>query len=207
MFVRVYPRPGSGNRIVIDIGCIDLDPELLPGRIHLLPEEHGERIRLLTGSAAGDPDTEGVVLGFIRKQGGEDFPVECFEGFPVPEETGHVDEQLLEEDMDLGGIFLEVPGIRVHIFELMHAHPPFDPAPDGALLVLGEVVPGFRAQEHQDPAHGAHRFRSRRGRAEAGIGDGLYITDQLLHDLFDRENVRGKTALNCAGRHAVIFCR
>ena len=70
-------------------------------------------------------------------------------GFRVPEKTGDADHQVLEEGIDFERIFLHVSGVVRQLVDLMNSQAAFDPAPDGGLLVLREIVTGSAAGSGQ----------------------------------------------------------
>ena len=51
--------------------------------------------------------------------------------FWIAEETGHADEQFVEQAVDLVGGFPQIPNVLDGIFELMDVHPALDAAPNG----------------------------------------------------------------------------
>ena len=72
------------------------------------------------------------------------------EGFEVPEEAGHTDDQVLEQVMDFRRVFPQVMEIIGDIFDLVHGQAPAQAPPDGGLLIMAEVVFGVGPHQHQD---------------------------------------------------------
>ncbi len=132
---RVDPATGNRDRILIDIRAVDLDPERVPGLVKAFTEDHRDRVGFLARRTSCNPDTEHIIFRLVLEHRGKDLCFEELECLRVAEEAGYVDKQFLEQQVDLGRILGKVPGIRVRVFKVVHAHPPFDAAADRVLLI------------------------------------------------------------------------
>ena len=66
---------------------------------------------------------------------------EYLEGFRLPKEAGHVDEQLLEELLHLIRMPLQIAHVLSGVPDVMDPYSPLDAADKGVLFVEREVVP------------------------------------------------------------------
>ena len=117
------PRPpwpcsspaGLGQRVLVDVGRVDLHAlaeRLLAER---LGEQHRERVGLLAGGAAGAPDADRLVAGFPRAGSAATRP-QVVPRRLVAEERRDVDEERVEELRELLGMDLEIVEIiRVRV--------------------------------------------------------------------------------------------
>jgi len=106
----------SGARRVdggaIQIRSEDLHVVMALERFQAFAQKHGQAEGLLARGTTGDPDPQG---GFFRP-GLEQLLEPRREGLPgsgIPEEIRHGDEQLLAEEIDLVGMFLEKADVVV----------------------------------------------------------------------------------------------
>ena len=60
---RIASLAGESDRLLVDIGGENLQLDIPFRRRDLLEKQHGERIGLLTGAAAGNPDPQRPVRG------------------------------------------------------------------------------------------------------------------------------------------------
>ncbi len=138
-FGAVGGGPRLVERILVDVGGIDLHPPPEGVGRQDVGQHHRQRIGLLTGGAACTPNPErliGTALGQQRRQhvGAQEFP-----RIGVAEEGRHVDEDGVEQCGELVGAGLQ--GVQIFVeglgSDLIHAVA--DPAHQGGALVAGEV--------------------------------------------------------------------
>ena len=98
---RIASLAGESDRILVDIGGENLQLDIPLRRRDLLEKEHGERIGLLAGAAAGNPDAQRPVQGVPVDEIGYHLLRQEFEGTRVAEEAGDVDQQVLGEELEL----------------------------------------------------------------------------------------------------------
>lgn len=131
--------PGLRQRLVVDVGGVDLDP--LPERLdpEHVGEEHREAVGLLPGRAAGAPHADRLFGAALGQQGGQHVVAQVVPRVRIAEEPGHVDQDGVEQRDELVGVDLQlVDAVRVAV-DLDLAHPAADPAHQAAALVPGEV--------------------------------------------------------------------
>jgi hypothetical protein len=68
--------PRQSHRVEVDVGGEDLQAILVEGGAQPFGEQDGQRIRLLAGRAAGDPDAD-VVTGLLAGENLADHLVEA----------------------------------------------------------------------------------------------------------------------------------
>jgi hypothetical protein len=119
-----------------------------------LQQGDGHRVGLLAGGAARDPyphrHAGGAILQHLRKGlGGQEL-----EGIGVPEEGGHVDEEILVEAFPLRRVLLEPPEVLREALHPQQRHAAPHAAQEGGLLVRLEVDTGVLVQEREDSPEG-----------------------------------------------------
>ncbi len=197
---RIEPGTCDGDGVVVEVGRVELDPDLAVGVVHVLAQQDRDRVGLLAGRAARDPGPEHVVGGLVGKQLRQDVPLQHLERLAVAEEARHVDEHFLEQGLQLGGLFLQVAQVDRQVVDVVLQHAALDAATDRALLVEREVVARHGAQQHQDLVDPAGRRAWRRGvRAAAGARD---MPERVRHPV-DGQDVGREARPDGAGRHAV----
>jgi len=98
---RIKTGPSAVERALADIGGEDLEGHatrcwpggLLSFQPDVFQHRHGERIDLLSGGAARDPNPYRAGL-MVLKQIGEYMLAQRFKGLGVAEETGYMDENI-----------------------------------------------------------------------------------------------------------------
>ena len=147
---RIASLAGESDRLLVDIGGENLQLDVPFRRRDLLEKEHGERIGLLAGAAAGNPDPQRPVQGVPVDEIGYDLVRQEFEGTRVAEEAGDVDQQVLGEELELTWILPQPVEIPTTVIGTGQRHAPLDPPQQCARLVEREIVRGFRAQKIDD---------------------------------------------------------
>src|SRR5437588_6040551 len=116
----------------------------------MLGQRDGDRVRLLSGGATGAPSSDGAVPFLPAQDLGNDLVDEVLPDLRISEETGDIDEDVVEQLLEFIWMNLEVilirgVGIDSHI---MHAFG--DPALQARPLVPGEVEGPARPEEFQE---------------------------------------------------------
>ena len=145
---------GLGQRLLVDIGRVDLHPPaevVLPER---LGQEDGDRVRLLPRRAARTPDAKGLVGALPVDDAGDDGLGQVVPSGFVAEEPGDVDEDGVEEQGELVGVHLEevhVLGVGVdpHLGQSL-----VDATLQARPLVPGEVEPAGGLDELEQGLEG-----------------------------------------------------
>src|SRR5215470_446198 len=123
----------------------------------------------------------------------------------ISEEAGDVDEHVLIQRLDFGGIGLHITDVIFDVIEFMDQHAALDASPDGGLAVVSEINASAAAKELENRAH---RGSVRRGnltldhtrrKGVRKLGD----PPQLASDLLGGENIVDATGCCRAARHAV----
>ena len=158
--VRKDALAGLVNGVPVQVGGKDLQGKAPLGLdlLQRLLEHDGQGIGLLPGGAAGHPRPQGLAgrpAGDERRDG---LFAQMLPGGGIAEEARHADQQLLEEQIQLLGVFLQVPDIVGNLGNLVDAHATLDPAVEGIPLVQGEVVAGVGSQQDDGLIHGALRL-------------------------------------------------
>ena len=100
--------PGLGERLLVDVGGVDLHPvPELVGPEHL-GQQHRQRVRLLAGGAAGAPHPDRLRRALAGEQRRETSRAQELPGLGVAEEAGDVDQDRVEQRGELVGVDLEV---------------------------------------------------------------------------------------------------
>ena len=194
---------------VAEVGGEDLDRR--PGRpvLEILQQYHGQRVGLLAARAARHPHTDGDVGVATLEDLREDDVLERLEGLRVAEEAGDIDEEVVVERLDLGGLSHEELDVAAQALPLIQHHAAHDPAPDHALPVRTEVNARGRMQDLQDLAEvpavgGVHPGGDVPVQGHQGI-----VPDPLQRagELRGRQDHVDAAALDGALRHAGVLGR
>ena len=110
-----------------------------PG-LHDFAHQDRERVDLLAGGAARNPDTEGVVVRARLQQCRQRHFHQCVKCLRIAEKIRHTDQKFLKEDVEFVRILLEIADILRRPLELVKIHPPLDAPPDRVGFVGGKVV-------------------------------------------------------------------
>ncbi len=131
--------PRLGQRLLVDVGGVDL--ELLAGSLQAqgLGEEHRQRVGLLAAARAGAPDADHLARFFIFHDLGDDLLGQIVPGRPVAKERGDVDQDGVEEVGELVGVDLQKVAVRREALDFHDVHPPADAPHQAGALVAGEV--------------------------------------------------------------------
>ena len=148
--VRIDAVAGERHAVRVDVGGEHLQLDVaLRGR-DLLQKEHGDGIGLLAGAAAGHPDAQRPIQGLPLHELRNDFLRQLVEGGRVAEEVGHIDEEVLGEQLTLARILAQDLQIVRAALQPGHRHAPLDPALQRSPLVEREIVRAARGQEIDD---------------------------------------------------------
>ena len=140
----------GGERVLVDVGAVDLDLEFLRPLPEVLREQNRQRVRLLARRAAGTPDADGPRLAGFSHDPRDDLAIEHRPRLRIAEESGDVDEDRVEEGDVLFGMLLEVAGVGREAVRVHLAHASLDPADERGRLVLAKVEVVARAQRLQE---------------------------------------------------------
>ena len=192
-------------RVGIDVGREDLQFDLAFRGVDLLAKQHGERIGLLAGTAAGDPDSERPVQRVVAHKIGNDALGEKFEYRRVTKKAGDIDQQVPGKLI----AFVRVSTQEIEILggrpDPRQRHTPLDAPLERAVLVEREVMNRHRAQDsdhvRQEVLHRLQRGRFRRLRHKDLTA---LARDQRLRDLRGAEHEIDRAGRDSAARHAVI---
>ncbi len=199
---RVDPGARGRDGVLVEVGRVDLDLEVEVALVHQLVQQDGDGVGLLSGGAARHPGAQDPALRLPGDEPREHLGPERLERLRIPEEAGDVDEQLLEQELHLGGMLLQVAAVEFRGRDVVLRHAALDPADDRALLVLGEVVAGPRAEDGQDLAQAAGHGRRRR-HGSTGTDSAGQRQDRLRHPL-RRQDLGHVPRANRHGGHPVV---
>ena len=167
----VQSVPGDGQRILVDVGAIDLDVDRPRPVAESFGEEQGDRVRLLAGGAAGRPHADGPGGGGGLDQSRHDLLTEELPGRPITQEARDVDEDRVEEPLGLLGMPPEVLDVGVGVGDADLRHPGLDATGERGHLVVAEVEMVLGAELLEQPEERRARlalFVARRRRLVRG---------------------------------------
>ena len=137
--VAVDALAGGRDRIGIEVRRKYLYIPSLPKLLHDFHEEDGDRVGLLTGGAACDPDADLVALACIHDKSFNDPLFEHLKIISVTEETRDSDQYFLGQDPGFLGIILQVSHILLEIPVVSDHQSALDPAKDRRLFIIGII--------------------------------------------------------------------
>ena len=146
--IEAFPR--DRHRIRIDVAGEDLQFDVAFRCVDLLAEQHGERIGLLAGTAAGDPDPQRSIQSVIAHEFGNDALLQKVKYRRVTKEARDIDQQVPGELVAFVGVAKQEIEIVARGLDRRHRHPALDAAFERAMLVKREIVNRFCAQEIDD---------------------------------------------------------
>ncbi|CAG7000123.1 hypothetical protein PICSAR164_02743 [Mycobacterium avium subsp. paratuberculosis] len=128
-----------GQRVLVDVGGIDLHP--LPERVEAqrLGQQHRQRVGLLARGAPRTPHPDRIVGPAFGQQSRNDFGGDELPGVRVAEERGDVDQDGVEQRGELVGAGLQEVQVLVEGGVARLVHPVPDAAHQRGALVAGEV--------------------------------------------------------------------
>src|SRR6185437_16555734 len=106
-----------------------------------------ERIRLLSGSASRDPDSDFIARTFGREQLRKDIPLQAIERFAVAKESRNADQKIAIQRIQFAGVASQAIDVIVQVQRLIERQPPLDPPRDGIGLVVRKIDAVLVAQE------------------------------------------------------------
>lgn len=144
----------------------------------------------------------------VLKDLGEDAGLESVEHLGIAEETGNVDEHVLIEGLDFGGIGLDVLNVILDLVHFVDDHAALDAAENGGLAIVSEVHAGGLAQELENLVEAAifgrselHEFAGTIAPDVGMAGDAGELTSNQL----GRKDVVHAAGGDGTARHAVVF--
>ena len=116
----------------------------------MLGQQHGDRVDLLAGGAAGNPDAHRIAGSLALEQVRNDFFFQYLKGLGIAEEVGHADQQVAEQQRRFHPVLTQVLDIVLDIGQPQCLHPALDAAQESVVLVAPEIVPDLVAQDGGD---------------------------------------------------------
>src|SRR5215472_1274336 len=89
------------QRVLVHVGCVDLDPASKLFDAEMLGQEYGDRVRLLAGRTSGAPHADGRLGTAGRNDARDDVGRDEVPRLRVTEEAGNVDEDGVEQQAEL----------------------------------------------------------------------------------------------------------
>ncbi len=204
--VRVDPLAGHAQRLLIHVAGENLQAAILLTAAKFLKEQHGDGVGLLAGGATRHPDAQSLFRLLGLHQRGHHLRNQDLKGFAIAEKTGHADEQIPGQELDLLRMTAQIFQILRQLVDMVQAHAPRDAAHEHFLAVAVEIVPGAGAQQSQDAVHLVGDGRA------IGLSSGVdkkvfHVLDQDGRHLFHRQDVVSQAAGHGALRHARVLRR
>ena len=100
-FGVVGRRPCLSQRILVDVGGIDLDPLPILGGAEGLGQQHRQAVGLLPGRTTCTPHPDRVIWWSAGQEFGNDVGLEVLPGVGIAEEGGDVDQNGVEQGGEL----------------------------------------------------------------------------------------------------------
>src|SRR5207248_7189764 len=147
LFLRIAGQARLVERLPVGVGAVDLHALAERVGAHRLGEEHGDRIGLLAGGAAGGPDAHEVVRALRLQELRHDVGLQEIPRRLVAEERGDIDEDGIEELHELLGMDLEVFDVAVEAVDAGELHAARDAAYEARSFVTGKVEAALLLQE------------------------------------------------------------
>ncbi len=208
--LRIDPGPRLRDRDFTDIGSEQLDRDG-PGLVAKgLEQLDGQRVGFLSRRTPGRPDADGRVRRPLLDDARKDAPLQDPERVRIPEEPGHVHEQVVGQRLHLGGVLLEIATVGLERADAVNQHAPGDTAPDRRLPIEREIEAALFTQHPEDLSEGFGAVgRDLGGRRGAHLAEVGMATDpnQFLRDGFRREDEIDRARGHGAPRHAVELRR
>ena len=120
---RVEARRETSIAVSLDVGAEDLEVQLGRRLAGGVEQRHRQRVHLLAGRAAGDPDPQRRPCAAAREQGGQHLARERLERLGLAEEARHVDQEVLVEGARLLGAAAQQGQVGVQVVHAVEGHP------------------------------------------------------------------------------------
>ena len=190
---RVSGVPRPAQRVLVDVGGVDLHP--LAERVdpHRLREDYRQGVGLFARGAAGAPDPDRLPRLLPRQDPRDDLAAQRLPGRGVAEERSHVDQDRVEQQPELLGVHLQVVGVAGVRGDPDNMHPLVHSAIQASPLVPREVEASAATEVFQQLLelgvdavfiHGIGIGRVDRGEAVSGAD----LLDECGGDLVERQH-------------------
>jgi hypothetical protein len=146
---RIHRVTTLRQRLLVDVGCIDLHPlpELLLAQ--RLQKQHADRVRLLAGGATGRPDPDVGVLRSRLDDPRQDLFREVIPGRRIAEERRDVDEDRVEELDELVGVVFEALPVSRVVGHADRLHATLEAPRQARALVAREIEASVLLDEEE----------------------------------------------------------
>ena len=151
---RILSPTRTCNRIRIEVGRENLQCELARLAIHTFDHGHRQRVSLFAGRATNTPQAQlGTRLFPVQKfrYGGVD---QVCPDVGIPEEVGHTDQDLVEQQVHFLRILSQQAGIFAQPAQSVNGNTALDAAIQGAGAILRKVMPGLLMQQRNNGFEG-----------------------------------------------------
>lgn len=138
---RVHGVPGGVQRRVVQVGRVDLHPlaEILGAE--LFGKQHGQRVGLLSGRAAGAPDPDVAAVALARDDPGHDLLLQHVPGIRIAEEGRDVDQHGVQQVDEFLRVRLQKAVIDREILAADFLHAAADAPLQAGPLVATKIQP------------------------------------------------------------------
>ena len=143
---RACPLQGA----LAEVGAEDLDGRIARPPAGRLEQADGDRIRLFTARASGDPDADGGVGGPVLEERGKHVFAESVERLSIAEERSDRDQAVLIQGSGFLGVAFELLRILAQCLDAAYRHAACDAPAQRCLLVAAEVRARLLPQQFQD---------------------------------------------------------
>jgi hypothetical protein len=148
--------PRQRHGIQVNVGGENLQPILVERGTQTFGKQDRQRIRLLAGGAAGDPDADVVTWLLVGENVGHDF-VEPKKSLGIAKKGGDRDQNVFAQLVEFDRRLVDHLQVIEQRADVVGSHAPLDAPPQGRLLVLREIHLGTGANLAEQ------RFQRRRG--------------------------------------------
>ena len=125
--------------MLVYIRGVDLDPLVELLRSQGLGQQNSQSVGFLARGTACTPDPDGLVCGLARNDLGEDIFTQIVPRLGVAKEAGDVDEEGVEEEGELFGVYLQVVLVLAKTLYAYFLHALAHPAYQAGRLVASKV--------------------------------------------------------------------
>ena len=201
---RVDAAAGHFEGDLVHVGGKDLDRAGLARRGDALDEQHGDRIGLLPGGAAGHPHPYRGVRFARHEQFGQHLGLQELEHFGIAKKAGDADQQVLAQLGELVRPLAQQRQVVGKPVQVVEPHAPQHAAQQHALAVGAEIELGARPQQGKHLAQvvlDGSRFGMRGGSG----GEVPHVFEQFLRHLTGRQHVVRQPGVDGGERHAVVL--
>ena len=176
--------------------------------MHEILAEHGDRVRFFSCGTTRNPYPYWPIFAAVFEQFWDHFLPQDFESLLVPEEVSDPYEQVFKQVARFARLLLHITNVVREFGDAVYRHPSFNTAKHGVLLVMGEIVSRLRPDDYEYLLQMIGFLGGYLSGFTRYFEDGVSgVRNELLRQLFDRQDIVGQSCRYRISGHPVMLSR